>query len=167
VKVQGCSKATLDAKARQILMTYNRNLLDMPQSIPVMEIMENMFNLEFEYQRIRKFDYVLGLTVFNTAPVAIYDEEYKQYEVIMVNKDTVVLDERLLGEKSNGRLRFTCAHELGHYVRHKDYYLAQDLEAAKSEQIKLTSEEDTSAEWQVDYFAGCLLMPKSVFQNRK
>jgi Zn-dependent peptidase ImmA (M78 family) len=130
-----------------------------------MEIMEDMFGLNFEYQYIRNDGRVLGLTVFNSAFVPVYDEEYKQYELIRVQGNTVIIDAHLFDQKMDGRFRYTCAHELGHYVRHKEFYLAEDVQAAKSGEVEWSTEEDTSAEWQADYFGCCLLMPKGVVKK--
>jgi Zn-dependent peptidase ImmA (M78 family) len=160
-----CSKAALDGKARHILNTYNSDLLDTPQPIPVMEIMEEAFGLNFEYQYIRNDGRVLGLTVFNDAYVAVYDEDYRQYELIWVKADTVILDAHLLNKPTDARLRYTCAHELLHYVRHKSFYTAEDDMAAKGVLDLISTDEDTSAEWQADYFASCLLMPKGVVKR--
>jgi Zn-dependent peptidase ImmA (M78 family) len=160
-----CSKASLEGKARNILNTYNTNLLDTPQPIPVMEIMDEMFGLEFEYQYIRNNGRVLGETVFNTAYVPVYDEDYRQYELIQVKGNTVILDAHLLNNPNDARLRYTCAHELGHYVRHKAYYTAEDLTAAKGILDFISTNEDSSAEWQADYFASCFLMPKGVVKS--
>jgi Zn-dependent peptidase ImmA (M78 family) len=124
-----------------------------------------VYGLNFEYQYIRNGGRVLRLTVFNSALVPIYDEEYSRYELIEVQGNTVILDARLFDKNMDGRSRYTCAHELGHYVRHREFYLAEDLEAAKSGDVELTSEEDTSAEWQADYFGCCLLMPKGVVKK--
>lgn len=63
--------------------------------------------------------------------------------------------------ESKARQRFTCAHEIGHYVERVrnrgDAYTFRDRRAGK---------DDIPHEWYADYFAANLLMPQAVFEER-
>lgn len=62
--------------------------------------------------------------------------------------------------ESKARQRFTCAHEIGHYVERTrnrdDAYTFRDRRDGKS---------DTPHEWYADFFAANLLMPQAVFEE--
>lgn len=62
--------------------------------------------------------------------------------------------------ESKARQRFTCAHEIGHYVertRNEDNsYTFRDRRSGKA---------DTPHEWYADFFAANLLMPQAVFEE--
>ena len=62
--------------------------------------------------------------------------------------------------ESKARQRFTCAHEIGHYVERArnrdDAYTFRDRRAGRA---------DTPHEWYADFFAANLLMPQAVFEE--
>ena len=62
--------------------------------------------------------------------------------------------------ESKARQRFTCAHEIGHYVERTrnrdDAYTFRDRRAGKA---------DTPHEWYADHFAANLLMPQAAFEE--
>lgn len=62
--------------------------------------------------------------------------------------------------ESKARQRFTCAHEIGHYVertRNEDNsYTFRDRRSGKA---------DTPHEWYADFFAANLLMPQAAFEE--
>ena len=57
-----------------------------------------------------------------------------------------------------GRLRFTCAHELGHWVLHQKLYSGTGDVAAYEGKTSL-DESHGLVEWQADALATALLMP--------
>lgn len=57
-----------------------------------------------------------------------------------------------------GRLRFTCAHELGHWVLHQKLYSGTGDVAAYKGKTSL-DESHGLVEWQADALATALLMP--------
>ena len=88
---------------------------------------------------------------------------------IWVEKELVLIDQHL-DPKNNpsmlGRYRFSVAHEVGHWRLHRSY-VARDpnqtsLFEASSEPTVIcrASEEYEPIEWQANFFAGCLLMPR-------
>ncbi len=67
-----------------------------------------------EYQYLRNNGRVLGETIFDDGLTAIYDRENHRYDLLPVKGGTILIDCSLCEEEaSTGRLRFTCAHELG------------------------------------------------------
>ena len=67
-----------------------------------------------------------------------------------------------MNEKFANRMRFSFAHELGHYFLHKDYYSRIDFVSAtdwKNFIINIPENEYRNFEWQANEFAGRLLVP--------
>lgn len=70
-----------------------------------------------------------------------------------------------------GRYNFTLGHEIGHFILHKDLVAPTmptlfDNVMTKSHNILCRkSEYKEPIEWQADYFASCLLMPKKKTLN--
>jgi hypothetical protein len=78
-----------------------------------------------------------------------------------VRSKTISINERLLEDKSEARMMFTCAHEVGHWVLHR-HLVEQAMRRGEPgvEIICRTRDARLPAEWQADYFASCLLMPE-------
>ena len=70
----------------------------------------------------------------------------------------VAKEERLCVDRLLGRLRFTCAHELGHWVLHQKLYSGTGDVAAYEGKTSL-DESHGLVEWQADALATALLMP--------
>jgi Zn-dependent peptidase ImmA (M78 family) len=73
-----------------------------------------------------------------------------------VTKKTICVNEKLF--ENEGRLVFTMAHEVGHWVLHRKYFEAQ--KKADSKTVFVSQGRNDKMEWQADYFASCLLMPE-------
>lgn len=152
----------LESIARQVLSKYDHALLVVPQPIPIEDIMEQQYNLAIEYQDLRNDGRVLGETVFQDSIVPIYDRDSRQYTAIKVKGGTVILDASLLDAEKDGRYRFTCAHELAHWIIHKDLY--GDEPAAMTE-TERSSKADKQIESEADCLASFLLMPKGTVRR--
>lgn len=159
VSVPRIRMETIEAIARKILMEYDSSLLSgEPRAIPIETIIETKFDLILEYHILRKNGAVLGETIFDDGPVILYDIDERRYKIIAVKKGTILIDERLSQTRSNGRLRFTCAHELAHWVLHKNLYSGTGNIAAYNGQCS-SDESQGTIERQADALATALLMP--------
>ena len=115
--------AAIEAIARKILMEYDPALLEgEPCAIPIETIIETKFDLILEYHTLRKNGSILGETIFDDGAVILYDQYQHEYRLIGVKAGTILIDERLCEPQRLGRLRFTCGHELAHWVLHKKLY---------------------------------------------
>ena len=113
----------IEAIGRKVLQEYDRTLLEgPPQAVPIETIIETKFNLILEYHTLRKNGSVLGETIFDDGAAILYDHLEKRYRLIAVKAGTILVDERLCTNRLLGRMRFTCAHELGHWVLHQKLY---------------------------------------------
>lgn len=79
---------------------------------------------------------------------------------IFVDRRLILIDERLLDEGQEGRLSFTCAHEIGHWALHRDLAATGHPRTSAPRILCRESDADLPLEWQANYFASCLLMPE-------
>ena len=70
---------------------------------------------------------------------------------------------------SSERIRFTLAHEIGHFIlEHRKFMVREscheeDIEVEYSESVNL--KDVRRMEWQANYFASCLLLPREQFKK--
>lgn len=152
--------ALLEAIARNALKKYDPSLVLSlePKSIPIEDMIEP-FGLSLEYQYIRKNGRILGETVFDDDYIPLYNMEQRKYELVFMERGTIILDASLLRCRSDGRLRFTAAHELAHWLIHQELYSGSGDTAAMLKSISKSSDADKYIERQADALAGALLMP--------
>ena len=116
---------------------------DVNPPIPIEDIIERGLNLQLGFANLRKklkIDDVLGAT--------------------FIRQRRICVDESLLNDKSEGRLCFTFAHEIGHWVLHR-YLIHHACRSNSLAGFIFCRMQDAKKpiEWQADYFASCLLMP--------
>ena len=121
----------LERIARDVIIAYDPRLYyGSPAAIPIEDIIEAQ-GLVLEYQYLRNNGRVLGETIFDDGLTAIYDWENHRYDLLPVKGGTILIDCSLCEEEaSTGRLRFTCAHELGHWLLHKKQFSGTGENAA-------------------------------------
>jgi len=153
------SYAALEVIARNTLKGFDCMLLQgSPSAIPI-EKLAGYLGLCIEYQCLRKNGAILGEMVYDKTLVPVYFRDLKEYTLIEVEGKTIILDESLLKGRNDGRLRFTCAHEIAHWLLHQDIYLGTG-QAAAFGHPKKSSEENPAVERQANQLATLLLMPK-------
>jgi Zn-dependent protease with chaperone function len=108
------------------------SLAEMPLPIPVEQWIERPLRLDFGVADLSH----LGANVLGAA---------------FIEEKSIVVSEQLLSNER--RLRFTCAHELGHFMLHAK--LCQAFRDTTSE----PSQGTVLHEREADYFAAALLMP--------
>lgn len=88
-----------------------------------------------------------------------YNKEDKSFEILINKNDAKV------------RQRFTIAHELGHYFLHQDFLKAEEIHIDIMYRTNGTSEieieQEKEREREVDYFAGALLMNKTLLEKMR
>ena len=163
------SRQALEMIAIRELKKYKNGsfLFDNPCAVPIEDMLENQYGLSVEFHQIRKSGSVLGQTVFEDSLTPIYDAEKGEYTLIEVTAGTIIADIRLLHPKCANRLRFTYAHELAHWLIHKEVFKANAESAALIRQ----GYGDDITERQADFLCAELLMPgrqlkKAFYQAR-
>jgi Zn-dependent peptidase ImmA (M78 family) len=107
----------------------------------------------------------LGCVSIQDSLIRVYDNYNFPGNDIEVNRGTVIISNHLLDPKNHGRMKYTYAHELGHWELHKNTGIV--LTRCKSS-IGKWYRPKTDAEWlewQADCFAASLLMPAETFKN--
>lgn len=174
------SKEEIDFEAEYILSQYYEKCLLQAQPTPIENLIEKM-GLTLKYNRLSNDLSVLGAFVFNKGLVETFDDDISNN--IDVDDRTIIIDS-ILAETEDPRLVFTYGHELGHYVTQYDLIhinksqisLFDDNNETQIASIckreffedswfnpqkkKLVTKEDWM-EWQANYFASAILIPKS------
>jgi Zn-dependent peptidase ImmA (M78 family) len=107
-----------------------------PLPIPVEEIAEYHYKLSLEFDELKAE--ILGYSDFAARKIWI---------------NSLMLD-----QCDEGRIRFTIAHELGHYSYHLYYMQGEGMLFSTS--LEFYQKNYSRIETQANIFAGCLLMPK-------
>ncbi len=146
------SREEIEAEAALVLAEFGQGHDVTAPPIPVDDIVELHMGLTFEIKDMRQ--------LFGVGDVhgALWMDE------ALVGVDQS-LDPKLFPVKL-GRFRFTLAHEAGHWRLHKKYYRKDPSQTAlfgelgKPTYICRSSEHRKPVEWQADFFAANLLMPR-------
>jgi Zn-dependent peptidase ImmA (M78 family) len=116
--------------------------INIPIPIPIEQIIENTFKIELEFEEMDKS--ILGVSE--------------------IDKNKIWINETLLGKENEYQMRFTMAHELGHFVLHSKYvnYLKQQTFFQK-EICDFYQRNHSRLERQANIFAANILMPPHLF----
>jgi len=155
---RNCSIAALAAIAQNTLQDFDYALLcGVPCAVPI-EKLAGHLGLYIEYQCIRKTCYILGETIYEKTIVPVYFRDIKCYDLIIVDGKSIILDDSLLRCRNEGWLRFICAHEIAHWLIHRELYTGTE-QATTPGNPKKSSEENHSVEHQANILATFLLLP--------
>ena len=177
------SKDEIEYIAEAVLRDYKPELLDNPGVMDVEHFSECYASLEMDYKDLTHDHSILGMTVFNNCYIPVYDPENDKATEIPVDEGTILIDNSLLEDDQLRRGRFTLGHEAAHWLLHRQIYMVNknqislfdDSEEEKQPVIKCRNTDiecvgkrplvtdDDWMEWQADYMASALLMPKKAF----
>ena len=151
---------TMEAKSRMILEKYCSDYLWNMEAIPIEKLIE-IFGIELEYQHLTKYGQtILGKLICTDGITPYYDMESQEYMFLEVRANTIIVEARLLDQENQGRYRFTLAHELAHWLLHKEYIISAQNEAAY-----IDGTHSNKMEKQADYFASAILMPVAIIKK--
>ena len=124
--------------------------------MPIETIIEKTFGLRIEYQYLTNDARELGRMIYDSGITTYYNREIMDYALMRVEGGTMLIEAALLeDEKLYGRLRFTLAHELAHYIIHKQIFSGTGVAAA----LYNNDTDEDATEWQANYLAKAILMP--------
>lgn len=147
----------LEAIARRVLSAYDAMYLNgSPRAVPIESIIEKTFGLRIEYQYLTNNARELGRMIYDNGITTYYNRDIMDYALMRVQGGTMLIEATLLEkEQAYGRLRFTLAHELAHYVIHKQIFSGTGIAAA----LYNNDTDEDATEWQANYLAKAILMP--------
>lgn len=165
-------RCQIEKISENIVKHFIPDALLTPIPYDIESLMETGFNLTLEYQNLQPDGAILGETIFKQGVRDIYKmEETLKCEQILVKEGTVLIDDSLL-ENREARLRFTLAHELGHWIFHQSFYGTTEKRACRSyrRQRIYTSHYQVKSpvewtEWQADTFAAAILIPRPTLRE--
>lgn len=179
------SNAEIDIHAEQFLIDYNPSVLKNPQPVNIEAFAEIYLDLTVDYTYLSHCGLILGRMVFqDTERVPVYLPKEKCADYLYVERGTMMVDNTVLEDWKEYRLRSTIGHECGHWIFHSDYYTNANRHNSKeinslpgitgckktdieggmdpSGRRQLISDIDW-LEHQAKYFSAAILMPKTPF----
>ena len=180
------SKIQIEEYAYEFLLENSPESLTKAIPTDIEYIVENKLNINLQYLKLDTTKNLLGITIMNPMKIKYFDENL-QIEEGLFDRNTILINEFLANEKNQEhRLYFTLAHEIGHwYLQRKDAYIDSGQQSLFGQETikscvnrfidnidlfknfrrkKLVTDEDW-IEWQANYFASCILMPKKMFTS--
>lgn len=175
----------IDDHAEGFLRDYDASLLVTPQPIDIEAFAEFYLNLSLDYVYLSHCGLILGRMVFQqTERVPVYLPKENSADYLYAKRGTLLIDNTLLDDQKEYRLRSTIGHECGHWLFHSDYYSGKDKGSyqdspwlAENTGCKNTDIEGgavmtgrrrliTDMDWlehHARYFSAAILMPKTPF----
>jgi Zn-dependent peptidase ImmA (M78 family) len=161
-RVPYISRKVIERESLSLLADYEHSRgVTLKPPIPIEEILEKHLKLRIEFDDTHD---LFGVPRTGGADADILG-------AIFFDENRIVIDESLDPEENpltEGRYRFTLAHEGGHWRLHRRFFdkgleETSDLHrAAPTRIICRSSEAKERIEWQADYFASSLLMPRAM-----
>jgi Zn-dependent peptidase ImmA (M78 family) len=166
LQVPYMSDDTIEREAGQLLAEYaHAKGCELRAPIPIEDIIEKHLKLRLEFDDLRR---LLGV------PRAGPDVDPDIFGAIWLDSGQIVIDESLDPEERpamEGRYRFTLAHEGGgHWRLHRGLVRSDPDQPMlfqvipKPNVICRSSQAKERVEWQADFYASCLLMPRRLVQ---
>lgn len=177
------SKVDIEYLAKMLIEDYNSNILHTPSTFNVESFSEFYIGLDVDYKDLTYNQSIIGMMVFNDCSIEVYDTKESKNKRILVDEGTILIDNSLLEPNLIRRGRFTICHEVAHWILHQKVYMVDKNQMSLFDQIEeekppitkcrttdiesnnireLITDNDWM-EWQADYMASALLMPKSIF----
>lgn len=146
-------RRSIETRSRMLLEKHCPEILLEYSATPIERLAE-LLGLDIEYQYLTKRgEGVLGKLICTDGLTPYYDMDEQQYMLLEVKADTIIIEVRLADRADEGRYRFTVAHELAHWLLHKNKISGGEAALSENGNIEM--------ELQADYMASALLMPIS------
>jgi Zn-dependent peptidase ImmA (M78 family) len=162
IRVPFLPEQTIERDAEALLAEYAHSRgVTLHPPVPIEDIVEKHLKLRVDFDDLHA---VLGIPQEGPEPDI--------FGAIWVDRREIFIDQSLDPEERpsiEGRYRFTLAHEGGGHWRLHRQYVASDPaqtslfgDAMKPTVICRSSQSKKPIEWQADFYASCLLMPKTM-----
>jgi hypothetical protein len=164
VRVPFVSEESIERDANTLLAQFARaRHTEIKAPIPIEDIVEKHLKLQVEFDDLHR---LFGLR---------RGAEPEIFGAIWLETGEVIIDESLDPEEDpskEGRYRFTLAHEGGgHWRLHRPFALASGTEGSfvghkrQPNIICRPRQSKERVEWQADFYASCLLMPRKLIMQ--
>lgn len=160
-----------------LFLGYAPYMFEKAQPLRIEELADEGYSLTILDYYLSAHGSILGMITFGDTEVQVVNLEKK-----VVNErfmaGTIAIDARLMCEEHRHRRRFTVAHEVSHWIIHRQMYYTEGQifnlrkndrfiacrvsEAFRDKRQVYWTDEDWQ-EWQADRFASAMLMPSSIF----
>lgn len=182
------SKKDIDNEAIIFLQENSPNSLQRLSILNLESIAELKLGLKIEYQKLDEDGELLGMIIFKTGYVDVIDENNTFYKK-KFEKGTIILNEILINDlKLQCRYQFTLAHELGHWILHRKEFIEDENQINLFNNVAIATDNDHIKclnrdviynnvivsklktdldwlEWQANYFAASILMPRRLIKQ--
>lgn len=162
-KVPYLYEAQIERDAAALLVEFEQARgIVVKRHVPIEDIVEKHLRLGLE------FDNMHGRL---NRPRSGLVRDSKILGAMFFDERRIVIDESLDPDENpsmEGRYRFTLAHEVGHWRLHRHLMtrdsaqVASSKEPAKLSIVCRSSQAKEPIEWQADFYASCLLMPRKL-----
>lgn len=162
IKVPYLSKEEIERDAELLLVEYEQSKgLIVGPLIPIEDIVEKYLKLGVEFDDMHR---ICGVPRPSGRAADILGAMY-------FDERRIVIDESLDPEENpsiEARYRFTLAHEGGgHWRLHRHFFARNSAQSALFEEaapsfVCRSSDDAAPVEWQANYYAACLLMPRGI-----
>ena len=164
VRVPFVSEESIESNANALLAQFARaRHTEIKAPIPIEDIVEKHLKLQVEFDDLH---HLFGLQ---------RGAEPDIFGAIWLETGEIIIDESLDPEEDpsmEGRYRFTLAHEGGgHWRLHRPFVMANRTEGSfvghkrRPNIICRPSQSKERVEWQADFYASCLLMPRKLIMQ--
>lgn len=162
IHVPYLAEEDIESDAKALLAEYaNARRVTLTPPIPIENIVEKHLKLRFEFDDLHE---VLGVPQVGTEP--------EIFGALWVDRREIYIHENLDPEVhplTEGRYRFTLAHDDGgHWRLHRPYLATNPAQisllsdSSEPSVICRSSQSKERVEWQADFYASCLLMPRAM-----
>lgn len=178
-KIPILSSDEINCHAEKFIQDFDSDLFEDIHALDVEAFLELYLKVDMEYDYLSCDSSCLGMTVFNnTNKIPVYDKEENRAKYISAHEGTIIVDNSLLEDDQEKRLRFTLGHEAGHWIFHKAFFGYNpgqmslfEIDTAYTRCRYVNNnyiyrrtenwDDEKWMEWQADKFSACLLMPET------
>lgn len=170
--------------AEKLLADYKPQLLREPGKVNYSHFIESYLDAKLEYHDIyydEGTQPIVGATAFNNQYLKVFDYDNMKVSAKKVDARTVILDNSIMKDDSEGFARFTALHEAGHLWMHELVYTDSNMYSSKNYKPTVvccrrsnidkksyrghyrTWTDEELREYQANIFAAAIAMPKKTF----
>ena len=172
------TNAFIKSVAEKMLADFSPATLQAPQPTNVDGFITEYLGFLLRYEFLSNNLSILGLTNYGDSDLTLYDPANRTIKKERIDKDTVIVDKRMLEAPNNVRYSYTVAHEGGHIIFDNPAVRQQiedsrilamecaeefyEAAAYHTGAFSLTKPKD-EARWiehYCDQFASCLILPE-------